>query len=88
MTVPSESRSSPRREWRSGDEGSGWRGVCSSNGCCWFLLESFCWRFGVELVEVSGGVGEEKMGKGDLELWVNSNMSGCITKKMWVLSRV
>lgn len=39
-------------------------------------------------MEVSGGVGEEKMGKGDLELWVNSNMSGCITKKMWVLSRV
>ena len=64
MTVPSESRSSPRREWRSGDEGSGWRGVCSSNGWCWFLLESFCWRFGVELVEVSGGVGEEKMRKG------------------------
>ena len=24
-------------------------------------MESFCWRFGVELVEVSGGVGEEKM---------------------------
>ena len=45
--------------------------VCGSNGCYWFLLDSFCWKFGGVLVEMSGGVGEDKMVEEDLELWVN-----------------